>query len=143
MWKRAQAFSGKHWGLHAPAPTAPSPALVAAQLSRRERVPAEAELRSRGPCQRHRARAAGAQWQTRRVPAGEGTRPFPAHPRSIMTLQVRTSASVRQRREERDALSVCVMPCWRLRYFFSIRIFTAKSRLLCGKGNLPKPLAVK
>ncbi|XP_033368440.1 uncharacterized protein LOC107215556, partial [Parus major] len=31
--------------------------------------------------------ATGARWQTRRAPAGEGARPFPEHPRSIMTLQ--------------------------------------------------------
>ncbi|KAM4906313.1 acyl-CoA-binding domain-containing protein 7 [Sylvia borin] len=35
----------------------------------------------------HHPSATAARWQTRRVPAGEGARPFPAHPRSIMTLQ--------------------------------------------------------
>ncbi|XP_066054339.1 acyl-CoA-binding domain-containing protein 7 isoform X2 [Chamaea fasciata] len=35
----------------------------------------------------HHPSATGARWQTRRDPAGEGARPFPAHPRSIMTLQ--------------------------------------------------------
>ncbi|CAM9227426.1 unnamed protein product, partial [Bubo scandiacus] len=36
---------------------------------------------------RRPARSAAAERQKRRVPAGEGARPFPGHPRSIMTLQ--------------------------------------------------------
>ncbi|XP_009505849.2 acyl-CoA-binding domain-containing protein 7 [Phalacrocorax carbo] len=41
----------------------------------------------RGARPRPRVPAAGAKRQRRRVPAGEGARPFPGRPRSIMTLQ--------------------------------------------------------
>lgn len=63
----------------------------------------------------HRTRAAAAQRQKHRVPAGEGARPFPEHPHGIMALQVSNSASgeTEARGEEKEwaALSVCAMPC--------------------------------
>lgn len=62
---------------------------VAGEL--RSLVPSPTPSVEHGPC-RH-ARATGADRQKRCVPAGEGARPFPGHPCSIMTLQVSNSAS--------------------------------------------------
>lgn len=96
--------------------TVPSPAFVATQLSPqvlrstagasprvlpqrgfaaagelRSLVPSPTPSVEHGP-HRH-ARASGAKRQKCRIPAGEGARLFPGHPPSIMTLQVRNSAS--------------------------------------------------
>lgn len=90
-----------------------------------------------------RAHTTGAERQKHCIPASEEARPSPGHLCSIMTLQVSNSVSgeTRDTRRGRDALFICAVPCQR--HVFSIRIITAKSRLPCGMGNLPKPLEVK
>lgn len=140
----AQAFSGNHGGLALPA-RRPVPALVPLAVAAGAGGRAAASPRAlpgwgHGP----RPCAAAAGWQKRRVPARR--RRSEAVP--CTSPQHHDSSGTQfciwgDRGDERDALSLCVMPWWRLWCFFRVKIFTAESRLPCSKGNLPEPLEVK